>query len=181
MGTGLKRLICDRIPRELVYWCLRKKNVPEKLDRLVKSTYYNASTVVRTPYGETKEFTIDVSLHQGSALSLFLFVIVMDVISEVWRSGVQWETLFADDLELMADSEEELQEKWDVWHEGMAKKGLKVNIKKTEVMVSSRSKIRVNITVKHSNTALKQVGEFKYLGMMVSEKGGWENGYQSPR
>ncbi|XP_063597892.1 uncharacterized protein LOC134774410 [Penaeus indicus] len=112
------------IPRELVYWCLR--NVPEKLIRLLKAIYYSARTVVRTPYGETEEFNIDIGLHQGSALSPFLFVSVLDVISELWRTGVPWEILFADDLMLMAESEEELQEKWEAKHEGIPKKGLKV-------------------------------------------------------
>ena len=38
-------------------------------------------------------------------LALFLFVIVLDVISEVWRDGIPWELLFANDLALIAESE----------------------------------------------------------------------------
>ena len=30
----------DRVPRDLVYWCLRKCNVPEKLVRMVEATYH---------------------------------------------------------------------------------------------------------------------------------------------
>ena len=29
----------DRVPRNLVYWCLRRRGVPEKLVRLVEATY----------------------------------------------------------------------------------------------------------------------------------------------
>ena len=34
----------DRVPWDLVYWCLRKRGVPEKLVRLVEATYHGAST-----------------------------------------------------------------------------------------------------------------------------------------
>ena len=37
----------DRVPREVVYWCLQRKGVPEGLVRLVQVTYKNVSTRVR--------------------------------------------------------------------------------------------------------------------------------------
>ena len=163
----------DRIPRDLVYWCLRKRNVPEKLVRLVQTTYHGARTVVRTKYGKTDEFNIRVGLHQGSGLSPFLFTVVLDVISEEYRGGLPWELLFADDLALMADSEEELQRKWLCWQNGMESKGLKVNITKTEVMVSSRKETKIDIKDKN-NISLKQVSDFKYLGVTLNEEGGSE-------
>ena len=36
----------DRVPRDLVYWSLRKRKVPEKLVRLVKATYKKAAKQV---------------------------------------------------------------------------------------------------------------------------------------
>ena len=51
------------------------------------------------------EFRIDVGLHQGSGLSPFLFIVVLDVISEDFRLGQPWELLFADDLAVIADNE----------------------------------------------------------------------------
>ena len=38
------------------------------------------TTSVRTPRGETKNFPIGIGLHQGSALSLYLFNIVVDLL-----------------------------------------------------------------------------------------------------
>ena len=84
----------DRIPSELVYWCLRKRNVPEKLVKLVKATYDKARTEMSAPYRKTEEFNIDVGLHQGSALSPYLFIIVLEVISEGCINGIPWEILF---------------------------------------------------------------------------------------
>ena len=117
----------DRIPREVVYWCLRKRRVPERLISLVKATYANSRTVVRTAQGQTEAFNIQVGLHQGSALSPFLFIVVMDTITSECKRGLPWELLFADDLVVMAESEEELQRHWLGWQRGMAQQGLKVN------------------------------------------------------
>ncbi|XP_064107966.1 uncharacterized protein LOC135216522 [Macrobrachium nipponense] len=43
--------------------------------------------------GEVKSFEVSVGLHQGSALSPFLFVLVMDVLSEEIRNEELWEFL----------------------------------------------------------------------------------------
>ena len=128
----------DRVPRDLVYWCLRRRGVPEKLVRLVEATYHGASTIVRTTHDRTDEFPIKVGLHQGSGLSPFLFTVVPDVISEEFRCGLPCELLLADDRAVVTDSDEEMQRRWLGWQVGMESKGLKVNIGKTEVMVSSR-------------------------------------------
>ena len=77
--------------------------------RLVEATYHGASTVVRTTHGRTVEFPIKVGLHQGSGLSTFLFIVVLDVLSEQFRCGLPCELLFADDLAGVTDTEEEMQ------------------------------------------------------------------------
>ncbi len=66
------------------------------------------------------------------------------MISEAVYHG-ELQLLFADDQTLIADSEEELQEKWSKCQEGMEGKGLKVNTSKTEVMVSSRGDAEAHI------------------------------------
>ena len=50
----------DRVPREVVYWCLRRKRVPEQMVRMVQATYKKVTTRFRTGYGETEEFGIEV-------------------------------------------------------------------------------------------------------------------------
>ena len=85
-----------------------KERVPEKLLKLVEATYHGASTVVRTMHGRTDEFPIKVSLHQGSGLSPFVFIVVLDVISEEFRCGLLCELLFVDDLAVVTDTEEDI-------------------------------------------------------------------------
>ena len=125
--------------------------------------------VVRTTHGRPDEFPIKVDLHQGSGLSPFLFIVVSDVISEAFRCGLPSELLFADDLAVVTDTEEEMQRRWLGWQIGMESKGLKVNIGKTEVMVSSRRGTEVNIK-NSQGTSLRQVNKFKYLGVTISER-----------
>ena len=138
--------------------------------RLVKATYQNSTTGVRTAVGRTEQFAIKVGLHQGSALSPLLFIVVLDVISEEFRRGLPWELLFADDLAVATNSEEELQRRWLSWQIQMENKGLKVNTEKTEVMVCSKTEREANIVDKQG-TQLKQVETFKYLGVTISAKG----------
>ena len=75
----------DRVPREVTRWALMKAGVDEWLVKAVMAMYEGAQTVIRTTEGDSKAFNVKVGLHQGSVLSLLLFVIVMEMISrELW-------------------------------------------------------------------------------------------------
>ncbi len=67
---------------------------------------------MKTSAGISEEFNIRVGVHQGSALSPLLFIVVMqEATKEAGREGLK-ELLYADDLVLMAESEEEVVEKF---------------------------------------------------------------------
>ena len=164
----------DRVPREVMYWCLRKRGVPERLINMMKMIYKGARTVVRTRSGKTEPFEVKVGLHQGSALSPFLFAVVMDVLSENVRRDMLWDLLFADDLVITAETEEQLQERYRAWQENLERGGLRVNVGKTEVMISSRGG-REDLHIRTTaGEELKQTTSFKYLGSVISEEGGCE-------
>ena len=102
----------DMVTMDLVYWS-ENETVLVKLVKLVEATYHGASTVVRTTHGRTDEFPIKVGLHQGSGLSRFLFIVVLDVSSEEFRCGLPCELLFTDDLvAVVTDTKEEMQRRW---------------------------------------------------------------------
>jgi len=86
---------------------------------------------------------VKVGLHQGSVLSPLLFVIVMEMISRELRAGLPLELLYADDLILMAESEESLCDKIAKWKSGLEAKGLKMNTGKTKAMFSCSMKDEV--------------------------------------
>ena len=66
----------DRLPREVISWAMRELGVEEWLVSAVMSVYSGAKTVVRRVYGNSKSFEVKVGMHEGSALSPLLFVIV---------------------------------------------------------------------------------------------------------
>ena len=168
----------DRIPREVVYWCLRKRGVPEKLISIVKMMYEGSETTVRTPYGKTSPFRVNVGVHQGSALSPFLFLVVLDTLSQGLRGDELWELLFADDLVIIADSLHQLQERYLAWEGCLEGGGARVNTDKTEIMISKRRMREEAIVMAGNGKELKQVSSFKYLGAMFNEDGGTEEAVQ---
>ena len=75
-------------------------------------------------------------MHQGSALSPLLFVIVMEALSREFRVALPWELLYADDLVVITETEEDLIKKLNEWKNNMENKGMRVNMNKTKVMIS---------------------------------------------
>ena len=65
-----------------------------------------------------------------------LFAIVVDVITENAKRGVVNELLYADDLVIMSKDMEDLKERFWNWMDALESKGLKVNTRKTKLMVS---------------------------------------------
>ena len=86
-----------------------------------------------------------------------MFIVVLD---EEFRRGLPRELLLADDLAVVTDTEEEMQRRWLGWHIEIESKGLKVNIGKTEVMVSSRRGTKANIK-DSQGTSIRQLNKFK--------------------
>jgi len=114
---------------------MHKLDVDEWLVSAVMPMHMGARTVVRTVYGSSDNFDVTAGIHQGSALSLLLFVTVMETISRQFTDVLPWELLYVNDLVVIAESREELIKKLNRRkHEGM-----KVNINKSKVMISGKT------------------------------------------
>ena len=61
-----------------------------------------------TVYGNSNGFEVKVGMHQGSALSPLLFVMFMEALSREFRVALPWELLYADDLVVIAETEDDL-------------------------------------------------------------------------
>ncbi|XP_064078467.1 uncharacterized protein LOC135195890 [Macrobrachium nipponense] len=96
-------------------------------------------TKVITAVGETENFEVSVGLHQRSALSPFLFVLVMDVLSEASRNEELWELCT---LMITDGNEEDLQRRVGEWQESLESGGLKPLTRKEEVKLQ-RTEMRM--------------------------------------
>ncbi|KAK3574269.1 hypothetical protein QTP86_004384 [Hemibagrus guttatus] len=117
----------DRVPREELWYCMRKSGETEKYVRVVQDMYERSRTVVRCAVGQTEEFKVEVGLHQGSALSPFLFAIVMDQLSEEVRQESPWTMMFADDIVICRESREQVEENLERWRFALERRGMKVS------------------------------------------------------
>jgi len=126
----------DRVPREMIRWAMCKLGDEESLVSAVMSMYTGAKTVVRMVYGSSNSFEIKVRMHQGSALSSLLFVILMEALSREFRVALPWELLYADDLVVMAETEDDPIKRLNESKDIVENRGIRVNINKVKVMIS---------------------------------------------
>ena len=88
-------------------------------------------TRVRTSDGDTDDFSTMIGLHQRSALSPYLFALVMD---EVTRD-IPWCMLFEDDVVLVDENRTGVNQKLELWRETLEFKGFRLSRTKTEYMI----------------------------------------------
>ncbi|XP_063603267.1 uncharacterized protein LOC134779196 [Penaeus indicus] len=109
----------DRVPRQEIWNSLRLKGVGEKHIRLIQDMYKGCQTQVRCAAGETEVFEFAVGLHQGSALSPFLFVIIIDCLTQEVQREAPWDMLFADDVVVCGNRRDKIEERLELWQGAM--------------------------------------------------------------
>ena len=159
----------DKVPREEVWYCMRKSGLAEKYVRIVQDMYDDSITAVRCEVGVTDGFEVKVGLHQGSALSPCLFEMVMDRMTDDIREEAPWTMMFADDIVICSESKERLEQKLESWIYALERRGMKVNRRKTEYMCVNERQVKG--TVKMQGEEVAKVEDFKHLGSTVQSNG----------
>ncbi|EMS66157.1 Arginyl-tRNA synthetase, cytoplasmic [Triticum urartu] len=111
----------------VMWWALEKHKVPAKYITLIKDIYDNVVTSVRTSDVDTADFPIKIGLHQGSALSPYLFALVMDEVTRDIQGDIPWCMLFADDVVLVDDSRTGVNRKLELWRQTLESKGFRLS------------------------------------------------------
>ena len=127
--------------------------------------YEGNETVVRCAVGTTESLKVKIGLHQGSALSLFLFAVIMDRLTDEVRKEPPCTMLFADDIVICEETRKEVERRLESWKYALERKGMKVNWSKTEYLCINGG--NDDETVKMEDTKVPRVKEFKYLGSTV--------------
>ena len=121
--------------------------IPDHLTRLLRSLYAGQEATVRTGHGTTDWFQIRKGIRQGCILSPCLFNLYAEYIMrnaglDEAQAGIKIagrnisNLRFADDITLMAESEEKLNSLLMKVKKESEKVGLKLNIQKTKIMTS---------------------------------------------
>ncbi|KAK3509954.1 hypothetical protein QTP70_023778 [Hemibagrus guttatus] len=143
-GTENLEKAYDRVPREELWYCMRKSGVAEKYVRVVQDMYERSRTVVRC-------------------------AVVMDQLSEEVSQESPWTMMYADDIVICSESREQVEENLERWRFALERRGMKVSRSKTEYMcVNEREG---SGTVRLQGEEVKKVQEFKYLGSTVQSNG----------
>ncbi|PZC71803.1 hypothetical protein B5X24_HaOG212429 [Helicoverpa armigera] len=133
--------------------------------------YGRCSTQVRTAAGTTASFSVGVGLHQGSALSPYLFLLVMDALTADIQEEAPWCMLFADDIVLVGESGPEVQSRLEAWRLRLDTVGLKVSRSKTEYLHCDFGGISGPMTITLAGMPLPVCSDFRYLGSLVQSDG----------
>ncbi|KAK3542055.1 hypothetical protein QTP86_011356 [Hemibagrus guttatus] len=93
----------DRVPREELWYCMRKSGVAEKYVRVVQDMYERSRTVVRC-------------------------AVVMDQLSEEVRQESPWTMMFADDIVMCSESREQVEENLERWRFALERREMKSRV-----------------------------------------------------
>ena len=126
---------------------LKEMGILDHLTCLLRNLYAGQEAAVRTAHGTTDWFQIGKGVRQGCVLSPCLFNLYAEYIMrnagldeaqikiKIARRNIN-NLRYADDITLMAESEEELKSLLMKVKEESEKAGLKLNIQKTKIMAS---------------------------------------------
>lgn len=173
----------DKVPWTVIEISLRQWNLPNILIRAVMSLYRENKVYIRTMNMESNVFNINEGLRQGGVLSPILFNLIMDLITKQTRNETinfhvghrnlfpVWlrECMFADDLVLFGKNETDLGKNLKVWEEKLKNINMKINVEKTKLMVSGKTKIQTNLQL--DGKPIEQVENFQYLGITINREG----------
>ena len=153
---------------EVLWRCMRKRNIPEGYIRLVQDMYQGATTRVKSKRGISEQFEVGIGLHQGSALSPFLFIMLVDTISQDVRTELPWELLYADDLAIIDIASTDTKNRLESWQKVLlTDNGLKINVAKTEHLSTRENPLPMKV----NGDELKNDDHFKYLGPVIDTDG----------
>ena len=137
----------DSVDHNKLWKILKGMGIPDHLVSVLRNLYAGQEATVRTGYGTTDWFQIGKGVRQGCILSPCLFNLYAEFIMrnaglEEAQAGIKIarrninNLRFADDIILMAESEEKLKSLLLKVKEERDRAGLKLNIQKTKIIAS---------------------------------------------
>jgi hypothetical protein len=170
----------DRVDRKLLFYKMQLMGFGGKLVSVLKTLYENSSLCLNINGFISPSFESKFGVKQGDSISPTLFnLYINDLIYTLnaCDSGIRLTEnthvsalLYADDLAIIADSEQSMKKQLDALTEWCRKWRLVVNAGKTKI-VHFRSPARPRSTFEFilGNNIVEYVNQYKYLGIILDE------------
>jgi len=176
----------DSPNHELLWETAKEFGLPPKFVRVFQYLYQYATAVIKSPDGTTDPIQIMKGVLQGESASPNLFNIFIDgIVDELYSApmltGIKLHTriihilLFADDMVLVASTAATLQRKINIAKRFFKRRGLKVNLSKTKIVVFRKSgRIHKDDILYLGNRRIDCVKEYTYLGAPFFSNGSFK-------
>ena len=177
----------DYLDRGAIWAKLIKSGVSSKCIRIFQSLYEKMKLEVRN--GQQNDiFTSSTGILQGECTSpIFFSFFVNDLEGSLTTDTIGVEMydillkllMYADDMVIFSESERGLQDALDQLDFYCNKWGIKVNVKKTKIVVFKKGPLGNDIFEwKYKNEVLEVVPFFKYLGLHFSANGSFAHHFK---
>ena len=169
-----RSLLCSSTTRRLLtvwhdglFSVLQQYGVPRKLINIIRDLYSKAKSCIRVNNNLTDWFETTIGVWEGCLLSpdlfnLFLENILAEAFEDCKKLGINVDGYklkdlrFADDIALIADSENDLQTLMVRVHDVSKKYGMEISIPKTKAMIFSHED-QLQVNIKLDDTSLDQL------------------------
>ena len=169
----------DKVWHDALWATMKRYNMGQKLIETIKQLYAKATSAVLFNGKVGEFFRTTVGVRQGCLLSPTMFNTFLEMImtealehhnGSVSIGGRTITNLrFADDIDGLAGTEEELISLANRLEETSTRYSMEINPEKTKIMTNNKDGIEARITV--SGQEIEEVDHFKYLGAIISEEG----------
>ncbi|KAL4098105.1 hypothetical protein QTP88_022774 [Uroleucon formosanum] len=170
--------IIPELNRERLWKVMDQLGIRRKIIRVIRACVNGSKCKVKYGGEESEEFEVRTGLRQGDALSQALFNIALESAMRETLDGATGIKIrndqqlvvagYADDVIIMAESEEDLKKTTSKLIEEGGKIGLMINEEKTKYMIVTRYNHEIR-HMKVNNYNFERVANFKYLGVNINE------------
>ena len=170
----------DNVPRDILLQKLLNHNINGKMYAAIINLYSENTYCVKIDTKITEMFSVDQGVKQGCVLSPILFNIFLADLPSALGTGygvnIDHTTninsiIWADDILLMTETEEQLQSLLCNLERYCDKNGLTLNTEKTKVMIFNKTGRHIRRKLWYKNTMIETVRTYKYLGFIFTPSG----------
>ena len=169
----------DWVDRDLLLYRLLQYNIDGRMYMAIKSLLSQTESCIRLNGMCSEWFNVNNGVRQGDNVSPTLFSLYINELAKEINSlnlGVKHGNvnlsilLYADDMVLVAEKEDDLQHMLNKMHEWCCKWRLKVNESKSNIVHFRPCRTKqTTFTFKYGQKDLSLVNEYKYIGVILDE------------